>query len=219
MLRLFLKLLWKALPILLIAIVGWWLFNRIATPAESVLPATPSAHIIDKGGVIEAISHVNKQVFVDYYIVKDIDYTQTPSNWTASLGLKQSFVLLLKGNVPAGFDMAKVGEDDIWVSRDGTEVQLTLPSPEVFDEMVTLDLENSRILAQSDSCPDFLCDDASKMLLNDSLPEGKMMIANDAREGGILTQAAKDGKLYYQTLLQSLGFEKVKVIVTGYDAK
>ena len=219
MLRLFLKLVWKAVPLLLIGLAGWWVFNRIAAPAESVLPATPVANIIDKGGVVEAISHVNQQVFVDYYIIKDIDYTQTPSDWTASLGLKQSFVLLLKGHVPAGFDMGKVGEDDIWVSKDGTAVQLTLPSPEIFDEMATLDLENSRILAQSDSCPDFLCDDASKMLLNDSLPEGKKLIATDALEKGILLEAAHDGKLYYQNLLQSLGFEDVRVIVSGYDAK
>lgn len=219
MLQLFLKLLWKAVPILLVALAGWWIFSRIAPPAETTLPATPAVMIIDKGGVIEAISHVNRQIFVDYYIVKDIDYTQTPSNWTASLGLKQSFVLLLKGHVPAGFDMTKIGEDAIWVSQDSTEVQLTLPPPEIFDEMVTLDLENSRILAQSDSCPNFLCDDASKMLLNDSLPEGKQMIMDDAREKGILIEAAKDGNSYYQNLLKSLGFENVRVIVSGYDAK
>lgn len=214
MLKLLWRLLLNAIPIIIVAVLGWWIINRLIAPP----PATTDT-VAAQPGVIDAIKNVNKQVFVEYYITKDIDYTEAPSNWTSILGLKQQYVLLLKGRVPAGLDMSRVTEDNIWISADGTEVQLTLPPPVIFEDEVSLDLENSRILAQSDTCPDLLCTDASASLLNKVLPEGKSLIIADAREGGILYQAARDAQLYYESMLRSLGFENVRVIVTGYTAK
>ncbi len=215
MLKLFLRLILNAIPIIVVAVLGWWILDKITSrPTQPSPVATVSAH----PAVIDAIKNVNKQIFVEYYITKDVDYTEVPANWTAKLGLKQQYVLLLKGRVPAGLDISSVTEDDIWISADGSEVQLTLPPPIIFEDEVSLDLENSRILAQSDTCPDFLCNDESEMLLNQTLPEGKSLIIADAREGGILYQAARDGQLYYESLLRSLGFNKVRVIVTGYTA-
>ena len=213
MLRILLRFALNAAVIVVIALLGWWGINKLtARPTQPSAVATVSA----QPAVIDAIKNVNKQIFVEYYITKDIDYTEAPYNWTSVFGLKQQYVLLLKGRVPAGVDMSGVGEDDIWVSDDGSEVQLTLPPPMVFEDEVSLDLENSRVLEQSDSCPDFLCSDESEMLLNKTLPEGKSLIIADARESGILHQAARDAQLYYENLLRSLGFEKVHVIVTGY---
>ena len=37
-----------------------------------------------------------------------------------------------------------------------------------------------------------------------------------ALEYGILDQAARDGQAYYEQFLKSMGFQEVKVIVTGY---
>ncbi len=215
MLRLLVWLAGKIIPWVLVAGAAVIIWNYIVSPKPSSSPR-PVATVAAKPGVIDAIKNVNKQIFVEYYITKDIDYTEVPSNWTAKLGLKQQYVLLLKGRVPAGFDMSTVTESNIWVSNDGSAVQLTLPPPIIFEDEVSLDLENSRVLAQSDTCPDFLCNNASKTLLNQSLPEGKSLIITDAREGGILIQAARDGQLYYENLLRSLGYENVHVIVTGY---
>lgn len=200
---------------IIIAVAGYWIINGFLAPPQPISPA-PVATVTAQPGVLDAIKSVNKQIFVEYYITKDIDYTEVPSNWLASLGLKQQFVILLKGRIPAGFNMSAVDDNAIWVSADGSEVQLTLPPPIIFDEQVSLDLENSRILKQTDTCPNILCNDASQMLLNKVLPEGKALIIADARESGILSRAALDGQQYYESLLRSLGFEKVRVIVSGY---
>ncbi len=215
MAKILLKFLWNAVPLIVVAVAGWWIINTFIAPPQPISPA-PVVTVSAQPGVLDAIKSVNKQIFVEYYITKDIDYTEVPSNWLASLGLKQQFVILLKGRVPAGFDVSALDDSAIWVSADGSEVQLTLPPPVVFEEQVSLDLENSRILKQTDTCPNFLCSDASQMLLNKSLPEGKALIIADARESGILYRTALDGQRYYESLLRSLGFETVRVIVSGY---
>ncbi len=215
MAKILLKFIWNAIPLILVAVAGWWIINTFIAQPQTTPPTTVTT-VSAKPGVVDAIKSVNKQIFVEYYITKDIDYTEVPHGWFEKLGLKQQFVLLLKGRVPAGFDMSAVDDSAIWVSEDGSEVQLTLPPPTIFEEQVSLDLENSRILKQTDTCPDFLCNDASQMLLNKSLPEGKTLIIADARESGILYRAALDGQQYYESLLRSLGFETVRVIVSGY---
>jgi len=210
--RLILRLILKAIPLVIIVLLGWWIINKL-----TFRPPEAAETVSAQPGVLDAIKHTNKQIFVEYYITKDIDYSETPDNWTKIFGLKQQYVVLLKGRVPAGLDVSKVTDDDIWVSADASEVQLTLPPPEVFEDEVSLDLKNSRILIQKDTCPNLLCsDDDATMLLTKVLPEGKSLIIADAREGGILFQAARDGQLYYENLLRSLGFDTVHVIVTGY---
>jgi len=85
---------------------------------------------IDPGGfqvqssasVLEGIRHVNKLILIEHYNAVDITYTEAPENWTKMLGLKQEFVVLVRGRVPAGFDLAQLQEDDIWVSEDGKAV-------------------------------------------------------------------------------------------------
>ena len=81
--------------------------------------------------VLEAIHHVNKQLFVEHYLVVDVYLSDAPENWFAwlgKLGIRQDFVVLVRGRVPAGFDLTKVGERHIWTSADGKRVQLTLPA-------------------------------------------------------------------------------------------
>jgi hypothetical protein len=114
---------------------------------------------IDPGQpVLEAIKHVNKQVFIEHYNAVDVSYTEAPADWIKAI-VRQEFIVLLRGRVPAGFDLEQLTRDDIWISSDGKRIQLTLPPPVVFEGNVSIDFENSRILARSDTCPGFLCQD------------------------------------------------------------
>jgi hypothetical protein len=49
------------------------------------------------------------------------------------------------------------------------------------------------------------------------LPVAQGLLVEYAHENGILDQAARDGKVFYEQLLKSLGFEDVRVIVDGYE--
>jgi hypothetical protein len=165
--------------------------------------------------VLESIKHVNKQVFIEHYNAVDVHYTEAPADWIKSI-LRQEFVVLLRGRVPAGFNLQQLTESDIWVSSDGTRVQLTLPPPVIFEDNVSIDFEHSYILSRRDTCPGFLCQDPLEAYQDEVLPYGRDRLIEYARQSGILDQTAKDGKAYYELLLKSLGFEEVQVVVEGY---
>ena len=218
--RLAVRLIWNAIPLVALVLIGIWLYNLVSdaiNPPASTTAAASTITVVERRGVVEAIRSVNKQIFIEHYNMVDVEYTEAPPGWASALGLKQEFIVLVRGRVPAGFDLAQIGEDNVWISRDGKRVQLTLPPPIIFEDNVSLDLESSRVLAQSDSCPDLLCQDDLSAFQGDVLPVARGLLVEYAHENGILDQAARDGKTFYEQLLKSLGFDEVRVIVDGYD--
>jgi hypothetical protein len=90
-----------------------------------------------------------------------------------------------------------------------------LPPPMLFVDNVNLDLANSRILAERDSCPDFLCQNQLGVFKDQMVPEGRKLLMAASQQSGILEQVANDGKVYYEQFLKSLGFEEVRVLIRG----
>lgn len=212
MYRLIFKIIWNALPLVALGLVVWWLFQVIDPPSNN----NGGGKVVIGPSVLEAIKQVNKQIFIEHYNAVDVTYTEVPEGWISLFGLKQEFVVLVRGRVPAGFDLQELDEDDVWVSSDGKRVQLTLPPPQIFEGNVFIDFENSRILSQSDTCPNFICEDNLVSYQSQVMPAGRDQLIEFALKNGILEQAAKDGKEYYGQFLKSLGFEEVRVIVNGY---
>lgn len=204
---------WLLLPLVVLALGGWWIYQSLIVHNLSLETVT---EIRSGAAVIDAVNRVNKQIFIEHYEVVDIDYRQVPKNWLSFLGVEQSFVLLMRGRVPAGIDVKQIKPEDVWISQDGKRAQLTLPSPKVFEENVSIDFEHSRILAMNDTCPDLICENAVTAYQNKLLPEGRALLIDTAEENGILNQAADDAKRYYEELLRTLGFDEVRVVVTGY---
>ena len=164
-----------------------------------------------------SIKQANKQILVEHYNTVDIDYSEAPAGWLGLLPIQQNFVLLLKGRVPAGFDLESLSADNIWISSDGRRVQLVLPPPVIFTENIALDLENSRILGESDTCPDFICQDQLSTLQEQLLPQGRHLLAEASMRSGILEQVAQDGQRYYEQLLTALGFTEVRVVISAEE--
>lgn len=205
--------LWNALAILAIGFTAWTGYTTWQGPKDR----TEVGPII-----IEAVRHVNKQVFVEHYTsveIRDIDVPEGWWSWLKNVGVHQEFLMLIRGNVPAGIDLSQLDEADIWVSPDGKRAQVTLPPPQVFTENVALDLENSRLLENSDYCPGFICPDDRLTRFKDRLaPEAEARLIAAAEEKGILRQAAADAEVYYEDLLNALGIAEVRVVIPGYTA-
>jgi len=212
----------NALALVAVVLMAAWLYDavtdRLAPPATPV-PAGPdtASNIASKAAILERVQRVNKQILVEHYNAVDVRYTEVPEGFLGSLGLKQEFVMLIRGRVPAGFDLQQLSQDDLWISSNGKRVQLTLPAPQVFRDQVSIDFENSYILAQHDTCPGFICQNDLEAYQGEILPTGRDLLIDYGLRNGILEQAARDGRSYYQQLLSALGFEEVRVIVTGYD--
>lgn len=204
-----------ALLVAVITLGSVWFINDTARSIlEGVFfPPAAQTTIIPGQAIIESIKATNKQIVVEHYNVVDIDYSEAPATWLGLLPIQQNFVLLLKGRVPAGFDLQSLREEDIWISADGRRVQLVLPPPVIFTDNISLDLENSRLIAQNDTCPDFICRDPLTTLQEELLPQGRRLLKDASQRSGILTQAANDGVRYYEQFLKALGFDEVRVMI------
>lgn len=170
--------------------------------------------IIEKGPILEAVKHVNKQIFIEHYSMVDIEYRQVPTAWLPFI--KQDMLVLLRGRIPAGFDLQQLTEDSIWLSSDGSRIQLALPPPEIFEENVSIDFKNSRIISASDTCPDIVCPSPLEAYQNEVLPAGRDRLIEFAVRSGILQQTVDDGRIFYEQFLKSLGFKEVRIVVEGY---
>ncbi len=212
----------NALAVVAVVLMVAWLFDAVRdrlSPPEEAGPNGPAtvSEIASRAAILERVQRVNKQLLIEHYNAVDVRYTEVPEGFLGSLGLKQEFVMLIRGRVPAGFDLQQLSEDDLWISSDGRRVQKTLPTPQVIREQVSIDFENSYILTQRDTCPGFICQNDLEAYQSEIMPTGRDLLIEYALRNGILEQAARDGQSYYEQLLSALGFEEVRVIVTGYD--
>jgi len=190
---------------------GWLLRDT----TQTLFSRSTETTVINGQAIVASITQSNKQILVEHYNTVDIDYSEAPAGWLRLLPIRQKFVLLLKGRVPAGFDLESLSADDIWISADGQRVQLVLPPPVIFTENIALDLENSRILGESDSCPDLICQDQLSTLQEQLLPQGRRLLAEASMRSGILDQVARDGERYYEQFLRALGFSEVRVVISA----
>jgi len=198
--------------VLIALIVGSGLWTARTVTRDLVNPNTRTT-VVTKGPVVASIRQVNKQIMVEHNNMVYIDYREAPEGWLQLLPIEQSFVVLLRGQVPAGFELNTLQEEDIWISKDGSKVRLTLPAPAIFEENVSVDFSKSRIIAEGDSCPDFICATDFDALQESVMPQAGPMLIEASRESGIIEQTAQLGIAYYESLLRALGFEEVQVII------
>lgn len=202
-----------------IAAIGFLAIIGAQTLIKDMLAPEPVGTTITGATVIEHVKQVNKHIFVEQYLSVPITRHEAPPSWGNLLerfGVRQTFVVLVRGTVPAGVDLSQLSENDVWVSPDGRRVQLTLPAPQIFTDNVALDPANSIVLSQSDFCPDLLCTTDVEVMRRDILPAGREALLEAAYQTGILHQAAEEAATYYEQLLRALGVDEVRVVVPGY---
>lgn len=203
-----------------VAALLWLAWQGVGALLGGRSAAQPAVSVQAGPAIIQEVRRVNKQIFVEQYSSVDISYSEAPRGWLGALeqlGVRQHYVVLLRGRVPAGFDLQELSEGDIWVSADGKRAQVTLPAPRIFEENVAIDYDNTRILAEQDACPDLLCTSDLSAYNDTILPEGRQRLIEAAERNEILRMTALEGKLYYEKLLNQLGVAEVRVIVRGYD--
>ena len=106
-------------------------------------------------------------------------------------------VLIGRGQVRAGFDLAKLQEGDFNVSGDTLVV--TLPSVEVFDV----------IMNPSDFTVEYESGTWDHELTKPIKERAKVVLEQKAIENGVLSKAEESGKRRLESLFRTLGFSDV----------
>lgn len=201
------------ISLILLAVVmatSWW---TLRNTAGAIFNTDTQTTLVTKAPVVASLKQVNKQVFIEHNNMVDVDYSEAPEGWLSYLPIEQSFVVLLRGTVPAGFDLSSLSEENIWISEDGKKIQLVLPPPVVFEDSVSIAFEDSRVLTEGDTCPNFICSEDLDAIQQAIIPQGRVLLIETSLNSGIMKQAAEMGIRYYESLLRSFGFEEVQVLV------
>lgn len=156
---------------------------------------------------IQKIQAQSKLVTVEYSTVTEIYNEAEGQGWLNELlGTRESLLMLVYGDVNAGFDLSKLDEADLWT--DGDSVKLVLPAPELLN--TEIDFERTRVVFYDNSR---IFDENNPNLQGEALQQAKQAIEQAALQEEILDQASEYGQLYYENLLYSLGFDEVEVVI------
>ena len=187
--------------ILIISTAACWIGFAVA---KNMAPPTPTP-IPPPVVNIHEIRQAAELATVKYTLSTDITSATVPDDIRQSFGVKEEIVLIAYGEVAAGFDLAKLSDQDLWV--DGTRVQLHLPAPQVL--YTRLDNERTHVVYYKKSW--FV--DRDLDLGSRARQEAELAIRQAALESELLTQASEYGRLFFTNWFYSMGFTEVQVVV------
>jgi hypothetical protein len=192
--------------IIALACIGAFTFS-VGRLADS-LPTTPTNTPLPPPVVsIQKIKSQAELSTVEYSTLTEVYNETAADGWLDEfLGNKERLLMLVYGDVEAGFDLGKLTDDNIWT--DGTRVRLVLPPPEILGS--SIDFERTHIVFYDN---ELLLADNNPNLQGEALENAKHAIEEAALREGVLDKANEHGKLYFENLLFSLGFTDVEVVV------
>lgn len=190
-----------AILVLAVAIAAYFLAPRLFPNRFGPMAPTPEPDII----TIEEITPLAELATVHYQSVADITRERVPDNILKRLGAKEQIVMLVYGDVKAGFDLSELDDDSLWV--DGKRVKLVLPPPKILSS--SIDYDRTHIVTYDRTF--FLPNDPE--LEKETLGVAKEKIIQSAIDSGILENARQYGETFFENYLRALGFEEVRISI------
>jgi len=200
--------------IVLVALVGIGLIAFLAgnlvqsPPPTAAVAVTPTPTPLPPPVVtIQGIQSKAELSTVEYTAIAEIYNENVPDGWLDGLlGTKERLLLLVYGDVRAGFDLEKLKVENLWT--DGRRVRLVLPAPEILNS--SIDFERTHIVYYENN---IILDRNNPNLQGEALAQSKKALEEAALSAGVLEQANTYGKLYFENFLYSLGFTEVEVVI------
>ena len=188
------------LPVLLTAVFGTGaavaiLAGRIATPAPASrvdVRATP--------GVVMAIRDMAKLEATSFHIEKVLEANDQQSRVWGLVQAKDALLLVAVGDVVAGVDLSKLGDEDVAIDETVHAVRVRLPAPEVISS--TLDERATHVYSRS---TDVLAE-RNEQLEGAARLQAEEQMRLAAVDAGILERARASVDRTLRALLRSLGY-------------
>ena len=191
------------LVILALALLLWLVFQRYLRR-----PAAERGLRIDKtAAVVEQVRRMGELSSAGFY--EELVLTDRDDSYLGELrrldGVRRiagsgDFVIICKGRVRAGFDLAKMKPSDFSVSGD--TLRVTLPPVEVLD-----------VIINPTNYEHFSGHRTHEETVGIIL-QAKQRLRLDAIQAGVLDQAEASGVASLQRLFSSLGYKQVDIILS-----
>ena len=177
------------------------------TQTPIILVATPTAAVIDRGGVISQIKSTLRQETEIFVGERIVEASRLDGSWKDTL-YGERILLIASGKTIAGVDLQKIREEDIIISSDGLSITLNLPATEIL--VNTLDNQRTHRYSTQRG---WLADNPD--LETEARRQGEVEILQAACEVGIMERSANSIKTGMTGFLRMLKFEHVSVNVTA----
>ncbi len=159
---------------------------------------------IDKTvNVVDEVQKIGEFSTVCYYeevVVKNTKSSEINNSYLGSLvkaDFQDQLVVIARGKVKAGFDLTKLGKDDLVVRHD--TISVNLPPVEVFD--VIVNPSDYEVYVEDGT---WSHDEVAQLTAS-----GKDQILQDAKNFNILQKAEENGLVKLKELFVALGFNEV----------
>ncbi|GHV44903.1 hypothetical protein FACS1894180_6810 [Bacteroidia bacterium] len=183
----FTKIIIKAGGIVLIIVVGVLLINTLITKNKEV-----EIH----QSVVEKVEAVGKLSLVKMTLQDVVEYTKI-REWLPDA----SALLVVQGEVEAGIDLAKLKDNDIYVSEK--EISVYLPAPEITS--FKINHEKSRVY---DTRNNFF---SGAEIVDAAYSKAEKQMHEAALASGILQTAEENATKFFVPFFQSMGFTKINL--------
>jgi hypothetical protein len=204
------NLLWVGVVVAVLVGVGVMAFlaGSLFSPPAVAPTAPPTQTPLPPPVVtIQGIKAQAELATVEYTAVTEIYKEHVPEGWFDDLiGTRERMLLLVYGEVRAGFDLSEIEADDLQV--EGTRVRLVLPPPKILNS--SIDFEQTHVVYYQNS---LIFDQRDPNLQGEALQEAQVALEEAALTAGIINQAGDYGQVYYENFLYSLGFTEVEVVI------
>jgi hypothetical protein len=157
---------------------------------------------LSQSSVVLEMQKLNRMETAQFTLEKIID-AGYQGNFFQNILYGDRILLIAHAEVIAGFDMAKLTNDDIEI--DNNELTIRMPAPEILFSV----LDNSKTRVY-DRRTGFLAAD-DKNLESQARAQAETAVRQDACEAGILDDAVINGKAQLELLFKTAGFGKVTI--------
>lgn len=140
---------------------------------------------------------------VEYTVVKVIKANDVPEWYKFG---DRKILFNCKATLKAGIDMAKFSEEDVTIDQVSKHITICLPAP----QLLNLDIKPDDIKLVYEKVS-FFRSDFSANDRNSLLAQGEKDINDNIAELGILADAEKNARLYFETMLQQMGYTSVTI--------
>jgi hypothetical protein len=190
-----------AAVIIIIAAVAGGLYlgyrlNLVSFPSFGRKPLT----IEETANVVDEIKKIGELTTACYY--EEIAMHDTRIDTISILGIthhkNNEIVLIGKGTVRAGFDLAKISEEAL--NAHGDTLEIRLPDVEVFDI----------ILNPSDFSIEYEDGTWDNEMLKPIKAEAKKQLEANAIASGILKKADESGRKHLKNLFATFGYNEIR---------
>ena len=200
-------------PLIIKILVALGLTGAVGAATTAVVKAVKEANALKISDTPTIVEHVKKiselttYTYIQEFVVKDekIEAKQTSSlktllNKSAEPdSLHREVVIITRGVVRAGYDLAKISTEDLKISNDTIFVKL--PAAEIFD--VIINPSDNDIFIEVGK---WSHEEITELQVN-----CKRDLLNNALASGILENADKTGKEKIENLFKTFGFSVVEI--------